>query len=430
MKHASSRMAVGRRRFMKVAAAAVAWAPTGFTPGPAVTAQERNPGLRWVGTWTMASVAEVPSATNRIDNQTLRQIVHVSVGGSAVRVRLANTFGTEPLDIGAAHIALRAAGAAIVPGSGRTLSFRGSRSIRIAAGATVVSDAADLAIPPLSDVAIDLYLPGESPYESPHTFHPVALQTNYVTPGDFVGVADLPGATLSLLWYFLQGVEVLAARPTGAVVTLGDSITDGIQSTDDTNNRWPDHLARQLMAGRGNPEMGVLNAGIAGNEVLTHAPPPSTSGVNVQARFDRDVLAQTGVTHLIVLAGINDSLGEIFRADQIIAGHHQLIERARAAGLKIYGATLTPAGATGTMEANRQAVNEWIRTSRAYDAVIDFDEVTRDPSNPSFFLPIYDSGDRVHPNDAGYAAMGQAIPLELFTNDEAPPAPPAPPAIL
>jgi hypothetical protein len=224
-------MAVGRRRFMQVAAAAAAWAPAGFTPGPAVTAQERNGGLRWVGTWATAPVAELLSATNRITNQTLRQIVHVSVGGRAVRVRLANTFGTEPLDIGAAHIALRAAGAAIVPGSGRTLYFGGSGSIRIAAGATVVSDTTDLAIPPLSDVAIDLYLPGESPFESPHTFHPAALQTNYVTGGNSVGVADLPGAAPSLVWYFLQGVEVLAATPTGAVVTLGDSITDGTPTT-------------------------------------------------------------------------------------------------------------------------------------------------------------------------------------------------------
>ena len=172
------------------------------------------------------------------------------------------------------------------------------------------------------------------------------------------------------------------------------------------------------MAVGGNHKLGVLNVGIAGNRVLTDALPPSTAGVNAQSRFDRDVLAQTGVTHVIVLEGINDSSNTIFQADQIIAGHKQLIERAHAAGLKIYGATLTPAGSTGTREANRQTVNEWIRTSAAYDAVIDFDEVTRDPSNPTFFLPIYDCGDHLHPNNAGYAAMGQAVPLELFKNGE------------
>ena len=405
--------AVSRRQFMNVTAALVVLVLTGLTAGPAALADD----LQWVGTWTTAQVAQVPSATNHIADQTLRQIVHVSVGGSGVRVRLANTYATAPLDIAAAHVGLRAGGAAIVPGSGRFLTFGGRPSIRMVPGATVVSDAVDLEIPPLSDVAIDLYLPGDTLVSgSPHTFHSGARQTNYFTTGNVVGAPDLPAASTRTSWYFLKSVEVLASKQTEAIVTLGDSITDGTASTNDTNNRWPDHLARRIMAVHGNHKMGVLNVGIAGNRVLTDALPPSTAGVNAQSRFDRDVLAQTGVTHVIVLEGINDSSNTIFQADQIIAGHHQFIERAHAAGLKISGATLTPAGSTGTREANRQAVNAWIRTSGEYDAVIDFDAVTRDPANPTFFLPAYDSGDHLHPNNTGYAAMGAAVELTLFKN--------------
>jgi lysophospholipase L1-like esterase len=269
-------------------------------------------------------------------------------------------------------------------------------------------------------VAIDLYLPGDtSASTSPHTFHSGARQTNYFsTPGNFTGVQDLPVAATRTSSYFLKGVEVLASKHTGAIVALGDSITDGTASTNDTNNRWPDHLARRIMAQHGHHKMGVLNVGIAGNRVLTDS--TGTAGVNAQSRFDRDVLAQTGVTHVIVLEGINDSSRTVFQADQIIAGHKQLIERAHAAGLKIYGATLTPAGSTaindplGFREANRTMVNEWIRTSGEYDAVIDFDKATLDPSNPTFFLPIYDSGDHLHPGNVGYEAMGNAIDLKLF----------------
>jgi lysophospholipase L1-like esterase len=228
----------------------------------------------------------------------------------------------------------------------------------------------------------------------------------------------MPVDSTTQAWFWLAGVEVMASKQTGTIVTLGDSVTDGTRSTPDANNRWPDHLARRLMAQPGNHKMGVLNEGIAGNKLLH-----DIIGPNALARFDRDVLAQTGVTHVIVLLGNNDILFVFSPADvvtvaQIIEGHRQLIRRAHARGLKIHGGTLTPFGGfffdSPEKESQRQEVNDWIRTSGEYDAVIDFDEVTRDPSFPARLLPLYDSGDHLHPNDLGYKVMGNAIGLKLF----------------
>ena len=259
----------------------------------------------------------------------------------------------------------------------------------------LVSDPIEMTVAPLSDLVVDLYLPGELGIgPSPVTVHNGASQTNYLSQaGDHTGAAALPMATRTGAWFLLARVEVMAPAGAAAVVAFGDSITDGARSTVDTNNRWPDHLARRLAAA-GRP-VAVLNAGISGNRVLNDG-----AGVSALARFDKDVLMQTGVTHVVVMEGINDiglardnpSPG----AADIIAGHKQLIERARARGLKVYGATLTPfegaAYYTPEGEAKRRAVNEWIRTSKAYDAVIDFDAVTRDPAAPTRFLPAYDSG--------------------------------------
>jgi lysophospholipase L1-like esterase len=390
--------------------AAVAFAVATLAANPTALAGPGNGDQHWVGTWSASPQdpdAAIPVSVLGFTDQTLRQIVHTSIGGDVVRVRFTNEIQATPLSIGAAHIALRDSGASIVPGSGRTLTFGGSPSIIVSPGAHVVSDPVDLDVPALGDLAIDLYLPGPT---GPTTFHRRSFQTTYISlVGNHTGVATLPIDSTTLSWFFLKGVEVMASTQTGAVVTLGDSITDGTNSTPDTNNRYPDHLARRILALQGNQKLGVLNQGIAGNRVVEGG-----RGPTAQARFDRDVLAQTGVTHVIVLEGINDSSNTVFQADRIIAGHHQMIERAHAKGLKIYGATLTPAGSTGIREANRQAVNAWIRTSGEYDSVIDFDEVTRDPNNPTFFLPIYDSGDHLHPNDAGYEAMADAIDLKLF----------------
>lgn len=401
------------RRLSFTIVAGMALAVAGLAAGPPSFAKDGQGNEHWVGTWS-ASPQEpdtsVPVSVGFTD-QTLRQIVHTSIGGDQVRVRLTNEFSAAPLSVNAAQIALRDAGASIVSGSSRTLTFGGSPSVIISPGAHVVSDPVDLDVPALGDLAIDIYLPGPT---GPATWHRTSRQTTYISPaGNFVGPATLPTGSTTLSWFFLKGVEVTASTQTTAVILYGDSITDGTNSTADTNNRYPDHLARRILAIHGNQKLGVLNQGIAGNRVVAGG-----RGPTAQARFDRDVLAQTGVTHVIVLEGINDSSRTVFQADQIIAGHKQIIERAHAKGLKIYGATLTPAGSTGTREDNRQAVNAWIRTTGAYDAVIDFDEVTRDPANPTFFLPIYDSGDHLHPSDAGYQAMAEAIDLKLFKKGE------------
>ena len=353
-----------------------------------------------------------------VNNQTLRQIVHTSVGGSRVRIVLSNVFGTAPVEIGAAHVALRERESAIVAGSAKTLMFSGRAASAILPGATLVSDPVDMAVAPLSDLVIDLFVPGDLGVgPSPVTTHNGAGQTNYVSAtGNHSGVTVLPVAAPANAWFLLARVEVVAPAGTAAVVTFGDSITDGARSTTDMNARWPDVLARRLAARRG-AGVAVLNAGISGNRVLGDG-----AGVSALARFDKDVLMQTGVTHVVIMEGIND-IG-IARnnaspsADDLVAAHKQMIERARARGLRVYGATLTPfegaAYFTPEGEAKRQALNQWIRTSGAYDAVIDFDMATRDPAAPGKFLPAHDSGDRLHPGDAGYKAMGEAVNLDLF----------------
>ncbi len=359
----------------------------------------------WIGTWAASPQAPdtTPLPTTGFVDQTLRQIVFVSLGGDTVRVRFTNEFSDRPLVIGAAQVALTAPGGAIAGGSSRALTFDGQASITVVPNAHVVSDPVRLRVPSTSELSVDVYLPQAT---GPVTWHRRGLHTTYISPaGNHVGESVMPTQATAQNYFFLKGVEVVAREGTGVVVCFGDSITDGTASTPDTNNRYPNLLARLLEDARGKLRMSVLNQGISGNRVLTHS---VTGGQNVQARFDRDVLAQPGVTHAIVLIGINDSSNTEFVAEQVIAGHRQLILRAKARGLKIIGGTLTPAGSTGTREANRQAINKWIRSSGMYDAVIDFDVATRDPANPTFFIPAYNSGDNLHPSDAGYAAMAKA----------------------
>ena len=357
------------------------------------------------------------AAPINFNDQTLRQIVHTSLGGDRVRVVVSNAFGTSPLAVGAAHVALREKDAAIVAKSDRVLAFGGSPSVNVPAGSVVVSDPVSLSVPAFADLAVDLYLPGDTAAStSPLTTHAGALQTSYVSmTGNHAGAADLPVMTTTAAWFFLARVEVAASDQVGAVVTFGDSITDGTRSTANANSRWPDLFAKRLQAQKIN--MGVLNQGIAGNRVLGDG-----AGVSALARFDRDVIAQAGATHVIVLESIND-IG-IARdnpcpsAADLSAVHRQLIERAHAHGLKIFGATLTPfEGAaywTKEGEAKRQAVNEWIRTGKAYDGVVDFDAAVRDPSTPTKIQQQFNPGDNLHMNDAGYQAMANIIDLTLF----------------
>ena len=359
-----------------------------------------------------------PPPVRNFNNQTLRLIVHTSIGGDRIRVVLSNAFGTAPLVVGAANVALRDKESAIVSRSSRPLKFSGSASTSVPSGAIIISDPVDLALPPTSDLVVDLYVPGDTAASgSAVTMHTGANQTSYVSStGNYAGAETFPVATTTGSWFVLARIEVAAPAAAGAIVALGDSITDGTRSTVNTNRRWPDLLAKRL-AGANGPRMAVMNAGIAGNRVLL-----DNAGPNALARFDRDVLSQTGVTHVIVMEGIND-IGQaranpLPSAADLIAAHRQLILRAHARGLKIYGATLTPfegaAYFTAEGEAKRAALNEWIRTGKEYDAVIDFDAAVRDPNQPTKFLAQYQSGDNLHPSDAGYQAMADAVDLSLF----------------
>jgi len=364
-----------------------------------------------------------PQPFVQFTNQTLRQIVHSTLGGSRARVVLSNVYGTAPVTIGAAHLALRGKDDAIQTG-GRPLTFSGRATITIPANAIAYSDPVALAVPALSDVAIDLYMPGTTDSAARVTMHGGALQTSYVSEtGNHAGAAKLPTVATTRSWFLISRLDVDAPDAAGAIVTIGDSITDGSASTPDTNSRWPDVLARRLLSPSAPIKMSVLNAGIGGNRLLSEG--AYNAGINVLARYEIDALAQAGVTHIIVLEGIND-IGQARQnaaptAEDLIAAHKQLIERARARGVKIFGATLTPfwgaAYYTEVGEAKRKALNDWMRNGKAYDGVIDFDKATRDPNDPQKLLAAYDSCDHLHPSDAGYKAMAESIDLNLFRSN-------------
>jgi lysophospholipase L1-like esterase len=351
------------------------------------------------------------------NGQTIRMIVRTSIGGRRARVELSNTFGTTPLAIGAAHIALRDKESAIVAGSDKPLTFSGKGSFTIPPGAEIVSDPVEMEIPKLGDLAISIYVPGE--VTSPTT-HSTGLHTTYTSKatGDFTGAPSIAEATTSAAWYLLSGVYVTAPTDAATIVAFGDSITDGATSTPDTDSSWPSQLAKRLLANKATANVAIVNEGISGNRVLADG-----AGVSALARFDRDVLAQPGAKWVVVMEGIND-IGIAARAtppltvDDLITAHKQLIERAHMHGMKAIGATLTPyAGASyysDEGEAIRVALNDWIRTSKAYDAVIDFEAATRDPQNPKQILPAFNIRDHLHPNDAGYKAMADSIDLSIF----------------
>jgi len=374
---------------------------------------------QWFATWTASPFAGPPrpprdsvDRTPTFVQQTMRLIVHTSIGGDRTRIRVSNEYGDRPLAIGAAHVAVRDSGAYIVASTDRALTFGGKAGITLRPGAVAVSYPVAIDVPKLADLAVSLYFADSARMI---TRHPAAYQTSYVRRGDVTGERTFVPDTAIVQWPFLVGVDVHNSTATGVIVTFGNSITDGAHSTRDANRRWPNVLAQRLLSG-GDPPKGVANAGIGGNRVLSLGAGPSAL-----ARFDRDVLMTPGVTHIVLLEAINDigaSARDGTTADDLIQGYRQLTERAHDRGLVIIGATLTPAGPraalTPELEAKRVAVNAFIRAPGNFDAVIDFDAVTRDPVHPTQFLPAYDSGDHLHPSDAGYKAMGEAIDLALF----------------
>lgn len=381
----------------------------------------------WVATWGTAPAGPPPAASTMVlANQTLRLIAHASVGGSRARIRISNDMGSTPLSLGAARIALRAGGAALVAGTDRQLLFGGRASVTIAAGTAVLSDPVSFDVPPFADLAVSLYLPGSTRVT---TLHNLALQTGYVSSaGNYSAASNLPVARSIATWPFLTEVDVggghsgLAA--TAAVATLGDSITDGQGSSANANQRWPDMLARRLQLALGVAgNIGVANRGIAANSLLKDYPEAMLTGQKAIERFDRDIAATSGVRWMIVLIGINDivysSGANPIPASSLIAGHQQLVAKARARGLRAVGATLTPFEGhvyyTAARENVRKSFNAWMRSSGSYDAVADFELALCDPARSTRLRPAYDSGDHLHPNSAGYQAMAQAVPLTIFT---------------
>jgi lysophospholipase L1-like esterase len=375
---------------------------------------------QWVGTWATAPMlAEGGARMRPFAAVTLREIVHISNGGPQMRIRFTYEFGLDGLTIGSAHVAVSAGGADIKDGTDHALTFGGAASVRIPPGAAIYSDPVALAVAPLSDVAVSFYLPSQ--VMRAETYHAFADQDNFVADGDQTAAAALAAPANLQSWYFLDGIDVPATAASRAIVTLGDSITDGAHSTLNANLRWPDVLAARLKQDHTLDQVSVLNVGIGGNRVLN-----DQAGPSALARLDRDVLAQNGVRYVIVLESIND-IGRLAHltapeddvtAQQLEQGLKQIADAAHQHGIKAFGATLTPYGGAGYRsdkgEQVREDVNNWIRTSGVFDAVIDFDQITRDPQGPDRFNPLYDSGDHLHPSDAGYKAMADGIDLKLF----------------
>lgn len=377
--------------------------------------------VAWVGTWATSPMVENKDAsTPALAGATLRQVVRVSVGGQKLRLRLSNAFGRSGLAVAAAEIALPADGSAIGGSRSFALRFGGQPGVVVPAGAVMLSDPLELSLPAHADVAVTLRL---QDVPEAITGHPGARATSWWRKSTEATPDNWAQAPRVDRWYFITGLEVETTTPPRAVVLLGDSITDGYGVKPGTNQRWTDGLSRRLRADPATADIGVLNQGIGGNRLLRDG-----AGPNILARFERDVLAQTGVRWLVVLAGINDlgtrlnarKNGEPFaRAADIIGAYEQIIARAHAAGIQVFGATLTPYAGAGFYwsedgEADRQTINRWIRASGHFDAVIDFDAALRDPDAPTRLAAGFDSGDHLHPSMAGYAEMARVVDLGLF----------------
>ena len=401
----------------------------------AVSAENSSNSRHWVSAWSAAVHAPLPfpdiPPSPVFENQTIRMVVRPTIGGERVRIRLSNEFGTAVLTIGAAHVASAAKAAGIVPGSDHALTFGGRPSVSIPPGAPVLSDPVDLTVLPFTEITVSIYLPEKAPASTAHFW---GQHETYISgPGDFSAKLDIPTPTIKTSWYWLADVEVWASDKAGATVALGDSITDGVGAKQGDYIDWPDILANRLAAEKGCPSLAVINEGIGGNRILHN-----DAGVSALARLDRDVLAQPGVVNLIVLEGINDIrwprlklrlpngttpnampfAGELVSAQDLIMGLQQIIERAHQHEIRVFGATLTPYEGdeyyVADGEATRQTVNQWIRTSGAFDGVFDFDAAVRDPNHQTQFRENYHAGDHLHPSAAGFKAMADAIDLSLL----------------
>jgi lysophospholipase L1-like esterase len=376
---------------------------------------------RWVGSWAASPLIADGRWMRPVTNSTMREVVHLSNGGAQVRLRFTNELGVDPLTISNAHVALSAGGSDIKEGTDHAVTFGGAASVRLAPGAAIYSDPVALAVAPLSDVAVSFYMPAQN--MRAETAHLAATQDNFIADGDQTSAVSLTQPKMVTSWYFFDGVDVPAVEGSRAIVTLGDSITDGSASTKNGNKRWPNILANRLKQEHGMENVAVLDEGIGGNRVLNEQ-----SGPSAITRFDRDVLGQSGVKYLMILEGINDigrlAAGRMMGPEDDITAQNlehaiaQIADRAHEHGIKVIVATLTPYGGAGYWsERGAQAwkdYNNWIRNCGLFDGVVDFAQITADPANPDRFNPAYDSGDHLHPNDAGYNAMGSAIDLKLF----------------
>jgi lysophospholipase L1-like esterase len=407
-----------QKALLKLLVAAAAFGASGAAPAPPA---------KWVGTW--ASAQQEPEERNALpagalNNATLRQLVRTTLSGSRIRVRVSNAFGRAPLRINGVNVALAASpsSSGIVGGTDRALTFRGARQIVVPAGADYLSDPVDMVVPALTTLAISMHVAQHPPLQ---TGHPGSRATSYYAPGDQLSAADLARPTSVDHWYQLSGVDVVAPRAS-AVAIVGDSITDGFGVKPNTNSRWPDFLVERLQASPRTRSLAVLNLGVGGGRLLQDG-----LGQNGVARFERDVLARSGVSHVIIFIGVND-LGGLTReapvsaadhkalVEQMLTAYAQMVARARERGIKVIGGTIMPYGGSAyyhpdaANEADREAVNGWLRTPGNVDAVIDFDLAMRDPARPNRLRVEYDSGDGLHPSIAGYRAMAAAVPLGLF----------------
>lgn len=383
--------------------------------GVALTATPARADIddHWTDAWATALHRSSAAAAPPVyQDQTIRMVVPMRGAGNAVRIQLSNAHGDQPVTFGAATVALRDSGAALVDGTLKQVTFSGATSVTVPAGQVVHSDPLRLHVTGGQDLAVSVYLPSAT---GPATWHRSAVQTNYVsTPGDHT--TDLDGGSFPAVihsWIFLDAVAVTEGPTPGTVVAVGDSITDGSGTAVDGFQRWPDYLAARLAATPGR-HPAVVNAGIGGNNVLADT---AQDGQSLLNRLDRDVLSRDGLTHVLLLEGVND-LRNRASADQLIAAYREVIARAHARGAKIYGGTITPfkggSAYTAAAEANRQAVNTWIATSGEFDGVVDFATAVADPADPLALAPAFDRGDHLHPNAAGFAAMAAAVDLSLF----------------